>query len=117
MTGGLLICSVSVWHALDRSGKGPVTEAEDGPRLRQSFPTGGGYGLGWVLLSPPPSTIPTVHPCKPQGLPCHISKGMASHRALPTETCRLPSQQGSRAVLSGPRCTHVLAQPVCSLHP
>ena len=38
--------SVSVWHALDRSGKGPVTEDEDGPRLRQSFPTGGGYGLG-----------------------------------------------------------------------
>ncbi len=46
-----MLCSVSVWHALDRSGKGPITEAEDGPRLRQSFPTGGGYGLGWVTLS------------------------------------------------------------------
>lgn len=50
--------SVSVWHALDRGGKGPVTEAEDGLKLRQSFPTGGGYGLGCV---PPSSPIVLMH--------------------------------------------------------
>ena len=38
--------SVGVFSALDRTGKGPIMEAEDGAGLRDSFPGQGGYGLG-----------------------------------------------------------------------
>ena len=38
--------SVGAFSALDRTGKGPILEAEDGARLRESFPGQGGYGLG-----------------------------------------------------------------------